>query len=65
MKINVVKLKTTLFQKGIRQWQLAQAVGIHETNLSKIIVGRLEPSEELVSKICNALKVRKSELIDG
>ncbi|MEW6009575.1 MAG: helix-turn-helix transcriptional regulator [Candidatus Omnitrophota bacterium] len=65
MTINILKLKTILFQKAIKQWQLAQMVGIHETNLSKIMVGRLEPSEKLVSKICKVLKVKKSELIYG
>lgn len=62
MKINILKLKTILFQRNLKQWQLAQMVGIHETNLSKIMIGRLEPSEKLMKKICKALRIKKSEL---
>lgn len=64
MVIEKIRLKTILLQKGIKQWQLAKMIGIHETNLSKIMVGRLEPSEKLVNKICNALKIKKLELIN-
>lgn len=64
MKIKSLALKMVLMEKNIKQWQLAQMAGIHETNLSKIIIGRLEPSEELVNKICKALKIKKSELIN-
>ncbi|HAZ10811.1 MAG TPA: transcriptional regulator [Candidatus Omnitrophica bacterium] len=65
MQINNLALKTILFRKSIKQWQLAKMVGIHETNLSKIMIGRLEPSEKLVDKICKALKIKKSDLAIG
>jgi len=59
MEIDYRKLKILLIKKGIKQWELAKMIGVHETHLSKVMVGRLEPKKELVDKICKALNVEQ------
>lgn len=63
MQIDTIKLKTLLFKEGLRQWQLAKEIGIHETNFSKIMTGRLEPGKDLVKKICRVLKINEDGLV--
>ncbi len=59
MEVDYTKLKILLIKKGIKQWELAKTIGVHETHLSKVMVGRSEPSRELVEKICKALNVEQ------
>ncbi len=63
MRIDYPKLKEILVRKGIKQWKLAKMIGVHETYLSKIMVGRLEPSKKLVEKICKVLDIEQGSIV--
>ncbi len=58
----LTKLKLARIQSGLRQWDLAQLVGISESRLSKIETGRSKPSDPLLSKIAEALGVDAATL---
>lgn len=58
MKIDNRKLKIALINNGMRQYQLAQKVGINESNLSKIMTGRLNPGKDLLKRICEVLGIK-------
>jgi transcriptional regulator with XRE-family HTH domain len=48
-------LKIQVWSSGIRQYRLAQLVGIHESLLSKILNGSRQPSRATRAKIAEAL----------
>jgi transcriptional regulator with XRE-family HTH domain len=49
-------LKLQLWRSGMRQCQLAQLVGIHETALSKIVNGYREPDGRTRTRIAEVLQ---------
>jgi transcriptional regulator with XRE-family HTH domain len=49
-------LKTVLFSSGTTQLTVAQRTGIHESRLSKIIRGHVEPSETERKLIARVLR---------
>ena len=63
IEIDYPKIKEILARKRIKQWELAKKVGVCETHLSKVMVGRLKPSKELVNKICKALKIDQASIM--
>lgn len=63
MRIDPVKLKALLVERKMKQWELAKRVDIHETNLSKIMTGRLDPSRDLVRRMCRVLRVPLSSIM--
>lgn len=63
MKIDPIKIKTLLMKRGLKQWQLAEKLGIYETSLTKIIYGRQRMDRSLLKKMCYALKVPKREIV--
>lgn len=63
MKINRVMLKAKIFASGLKQWQICRQINLSETLFSKIMQGRLEPSEQLVRKIAAILKIDSNKLL--
>jgi len=63
MRIDPAKLKALLVERKMKQWELAKRVDIHETNLSKIMTGRLDPSRDLVRRMCRVLRVSLSSIM--
>ena len=63
MKIDGPKLKYVLAVRRIKQWQLARVVNISDSNLSKILLGRIGVSEVMLKKIADAVGVPAKSLI--
>lgn len=55
-------LKQEIINKGYTQRTLARAAGISERDLSQIITGRSNPTNDEVAKIRRVLKNRSREL---
>lgn len=58
------KIKEERMKKKIKQVELAKKVGISNTFLSDIEVGRSNPSIDTLRKIAEVLEVSYSELLD-
>ena len=58
-------LKLQIWRSGIRQQQLAKALGLHETVLSKIVNGSRTPSPQLKNKIAAALNADVNWLFEA
>lgn len=56
------RIKEIAKEKGISQGDLATAVDIHSTSLSRIVNGGMAPSLETLANIADALGVHISEL---
>ena len=48
--------------KGLRQWQLAEMIGIRQTSLSRIEAGQIIPSMATLEKISTVLNIPYDEL---
>jgi transcriptional regulator with XRE-family HTH domain len=57
-------LKLQVFRKGIHQYQLARALSLDQTVLSKIIRGYREPSEAQRKLLANYLQVSETWLFE-
>lgn len=57
--------KFAILQKFGCQADLAQAIGLSENTLSKIVVGRRQPSEDQARRIAEALQVPVEELFEA
>ena len=55
-------LKDAIFRKGMRQTQVAEKARIHESRLSKIVRGWVEPSDDEKARIAKALKASVADL---
>ena len=51
MKLDSVKIKEYLFRTRTHQYELAAKLGVSEAFLSKVIRGRVKPSEVLVERV--------------
>ncbi len=60
-----VALKIKVLESGKRQIQIAREIGISEPQLSKIVMGWVEPCEEVKGKIAKALGARPGEIWPG
>ncbi len=58
-------LKLQLWRSGIRQNRLAQLLGIHESQLSKIVNGFRKPDAEVRAKIAAILACEESWLFSA
>ncbi len=58
------KLLVALKKRQLHQYQLAGMARISETALSRILWGRVQPSEEVKRRIAKALKMEIEELFD-
>ena len=50
-------LKLVRLGQGLRQWELAQKIGISHTKLSMIETGRLQPTDDIKKACAKVLKV--------
>lgn len=57
-------LKLQIFRRGNRQYQLAEALGIDETVLSKIIHGHRTPTEAQRKRIASYLDAQEDWLFE-
>lgn len=55
-------MKRKRMEQGLRQMDVAREIGVSESQLSKIETGRIEPSEEILARIAEALRIDESEL---
>jgi lambda repressor-like predicted transcriptional regulator len=53
-------LAAALRTKGLSQWKLAAATGIHPSTVSRIVAG-LKPTDRQATLIAEALRARKGE----
>lgn len=63
LKLNV-RFKTLLWTRDMKQYELANKIKIPESYVSKIINGRMVPTEDQMNKIAEALGVGVNELFD-
>lgn len=59
------KIKGKRLEKKMKQQQLAAAIDIEKTNLSRIEAGRTNPTLWTLLKISHALEMPVSELLNG
>ena len=57
-----MKLKVALLLADCPAYAIAQAAGLSETRLSRIVTGRIDPTREERAKIADALGIRTSEI---
>jgi len=48
---------------GLKQWQIARRLNISETYLSRILLGKAQPSERFVKKIAVVLQIEPKSLL--
>jgi len=56
------RIKKARKEKHITQQKLAEMVHMHETTISRIETGTINPSVHTINKLAKALKVSMSEL---
>lgn len=56
------QLRDAIFRSGQPQIEVAHRAGIHETRLSKIVRGWLDPNEDERKSLAKILKVKVSDL---
>ena len=61
----LLKLKMAILNSGRHQYEVAHDAGIPETRLSRIILGRVDPSAEERRCIARALRATERDLFDG
>ena len=64
MKIDTVKLITTMYKKGIKTGEVVKKSGLSRSTISAVIVGKTCTLDTAV-KIANALDIPVNELIEG
>ena len=57
------KLKAVLNEKGIKQKELAEAVGVSEPFITYLIKGYKQPSVTLLKRMADFLQVKMDDLI--
>lgn len=59
------RLKKARSEKGFSQSELAKAIEVHVTNISRYERGENKPTSEVLNKLSNALGVTADYLMDG
>lgn len=59
-----VNLKAALLRCRIRQYEAANKLGITDTRLSRIVCGRLEPTDEEKRKLASLVREPIEKLFD-
>lgn len=59
------RLKQARAKKGVSQSQLAKAIGVHVTNISRYERGENRPTSEVMGKLASELDVTADYLMDG
>jgi len=55
-------LKTARFKKNLTQWDLKAKTGIHQSKISLMERGYLEPNKDEVKRLAKALGVKADDL---
>ena len=48
----------TMGKRKVNQKELAEAIGVHQPTISRLLRGKNSPSIDLVLKVCNYLKIK-------
>lgn len=59
------RIKQARTKKGVSQSQLAKAIGVHVTNISRYERGENRPTSEVMGKLASELGVTADYLMDG
>jgi len=59
------RIKEARVKKGLSQNQLAKAIGVHVTNISRYERGENRPTSDVLTKLANELDVTADYLMDG
>jgi transcriptional regulator with XRE-family HTH domain len=59
------RIKEARVKKGLSQSQLAKAIGVHVTNISRYERGENRPTSDVLTKLANELDVTADFLMDG
>ena len=59
---SITPIKLEIVRRGLVQADVAQAAGISESRLSRIVNGRVQPLDFEVKNLAQALGIRKDEL---
>ncbi len=63
MPIKNLALKIAILKSGREQRAVAQAAGLHETQLSHLVAGRREPTDAERKALARVLKTRVADLV--
>ena len=55
-------LKLAIFERGLVQADVAQAAGMTESRLSRILNGRVRPADHELTNLARALGISRKEL---
>lgn len=58
----LLALKMALMRRGVRQYDAARVLGITDTRMSRIICGRLEPTDDEKKRLAQLLQTPVEEL---
>lgn len=64
-RLDGVKLKMHLLKRNYKQKLFAVELGVNEQTVSRWVRGETQPSEEHISKICQALGIDVSEMVES
>lgn len=59
------RIKQARVKKGLSQSQLAKAIGVHVTNISRYERGENRPASDVLARLANELDVTSDYLMDG
>jgi len=59
------RLYAEMQMKGVSQGKLAKKSGVAQTTISMYVNGKSSPRLKTVSRLCNALGISPSKLLDG
>ncbi len=59
------RIKQARVKKGLSQSQLANAIGVHVTNISRYERGENRPTSDVLTRLANELDVTADYLMDG
>jgi len=55
-------LKELIKRRGFRQYEIARLLGVHESLLSKYVIGARKLNEERKEKLAKILNVKKEDI---
>lgn len=64
MRLDRIKLKTALLQSGMKQYELAEKIGLTRNTINAVCGGK-SCAEDTAKKIAAGLGVKLSELVES
>ena len=55
-----IEFKVLRIRRGLRQYQVAERIGVHPARLSEIEAGRRTPTPQVLNRLLDALDVKDS-----